>query len=210
MASADLAVFYSKVFRGKLKGGGMSDRSLIFNTKGTQIGYIEGDRAFDLTGRERCNYARTTGNLSELNGKKIVGYISLDGTFVGLSWISEELFGKPSREVHRALAITHHPRPKKANLQRPEKSSVKEPKDGSSRTATAPQPENLVEHSPLVSKSGEDPEAGLNTSKTVANEVPVPQGELIVPDPSKSSSTESELFDLAIGMIRSAFEKGPE
>jgi hypothetical protein len=77
----------------------MSDRSLIFNTKGTQIGYIEGDRAFDLTGRERCNYARTTGNLSELNGKKIVGYISLDGTFVGLSWISEELFGKPSIEV---------------------------------------------------------------------------------------------------------------
>jgi hypothetical protein len=44
----------------------------------------------------------------------------------------------------------------------------------------------------------------------VANEVPVPQGELIVPDPSKSSSTENELFDLAIGMIRSAFEKGPE
>jgi len=33
----------------------MSDRSLIFNTKGAQIGYIEGDRAFDLTGRERCN-----------------------------------------------------------------------------------------------------------------------------------------------------------
>jgi hypothetical protein len=206
MASADLAVFYSKVFRGKLKGGGMSDRSLIYNTKGTQIGYIEGDRAFDLTGRERCNYARATGNLAELNGKKIVGYISLDGTFVGLSWISEKLFGKPSSEVHRTLAITHHPRPKKANLQRPEKSSVKEPKDGSPRT-TAPQPENLVE-SPLVSKSGEDPETGLNTSKMVANEVPVPGGELTVPDPSKSSSTENELVGLAIGMIRSALEKG--
>jgi hypothetical protein len=109
----------------------MSDRSLIFNAKGTQIGYIEGDRAFDLTGRERCNYARATGNLSELHGKKIVGYISLDGTFVGLSWISEELFGKPSREVHRALAITqrHQPRPKKAITQRHEKSSVKEQKD---------------------------------------------------------------------------------
>ena len=63
----------------------MSDRSLIFNAKGAQIGYIEADRAFDLTGRERCKYARTTGNLSELNSEKIVGYVSLDGTFVGLS-----------------------------------------------------------------------------------------------------------------------------
>jgi hypothetical protein len=41
----------------------MSDRSLIFNAKGAQIGYIEADRAFDLTGRERCKYARATGNL---------------------------------------------------------------------------------------------------------------------------------------------------
>jgi hypothetical protein len=191
----------------------MSDRSLIFNTKGTQIGYIEGDCAFDLTGRERCNYARATGNLSELNGKKIVGYISLDGTFVGLSWISEELFGKPSSKVHpdRTLAINqrHHLRPKKVNVQWPEKSGVKEPKDVPPRTATAPQPENLVEHSPLVSKSGEDPETGLS-SKIVVDEVPVPQGELTVPDPSKSSSTENELVGLAIGMIRSALEKGSE
>ena len=36
----------------------MSDRSLIFNAKGAQLGYIEADRAFDLTGRERCKYAR--------------------------------------------------------------------------------------------------------------------------------------------------------
>ena len=61
----------------------MSDRSLIFNAKGTQIGYVEGSRAFDLSGRERCNYARKTGNLTDLTGEKIVGYISLDGTFVG-------------------------------------------------------------------------------------------------------------------------------
>jgi len=74
----------------------MSDRSLIFNAKGVQIGYIEADRAFDLTGRERCTHARATGNLSELHSEKIVGHVSLDGTFAGLSWISEELFGKPS------------------------------------------------------------------------------------------------------------------
>jgi hypothetical protein len=75
-----------------LKGVGMSDRSLIFNAKGAQVGYIEGNRAFDLTGRERCNYAGATGNLYDLNGDKIVGHISLDGTFVGLSWISDQLW----------------------------------------------------------------------------------------------------------------------
>jgi hypothetical protein len=191
----------------------MSDRSLIFNAKGAQIGYIEADRAFDFTGRERCKYARATGNLSDLNGEKIVGHISLDGTFVGLSWISDELFGKPSGEVHpgRTVARNQRPRyrPKKADMQRPEKSSVKEPKDVSPRTATAPQPENLVEHSLAVSKSGGD---GSNTSKIVADEVPLPQGELTVgaPDPGKSSSTENELLGRAIGMIRSALEKGSE
>jgi hypothetical protein len=194
----------------------MSERSLIFNAKGAQIGYIEGDRAFDLIGRKRCKYARATGNLSELNSEKIVGYVSLDGTFVGLSWISDELFGKPSGEVHpdRTLARKQrrHQLPKTANLRRPEKSSVKEPRDVLPRTATAPQLENLVEHSPTVSKSGGDPETGSNTSEKVAEEVPLLQGELTVgkPDPSKSSSTENELLGRAIGMIRSALEKGSE
>lgn len=49
----------------------MSDRSLIFNAKGAQIGYIEADRAFDLTGRKRCKYARATGNLFSQMGKKL-------------------------------------------------------------------------------------------------------------------------------------------
>jgi hypothetical protein len=80
----------------------MSDRTLIFNAKGAQIGYIEADRALDLTGRERCKYARATGNLSDLNDEKIVGHVSLDGTFVGLCWISDELFGKPSGGVRGA------------------------------------------------------------------------------------------------------------
>jgi hypothetical protein len=53
----------------------MPDRSLIFNAKGFQIGYTEDNCAFDLAGRERCKYARETGNLTDLNGKKIVGYI---------------------------------------------------------------------------------------------------------------------------------------
>jgi hypothetical protein len=108
----------------------MSDRGLIFNAKGAQIGYIEADRAFDLTGRERCKYARATGNLFELNGEKIIGHVSLDGTFVGLTWISDELFGKPSNEVHPGIVVRKQRlrySPKKANLQRPEKPTVKEP-----------------------------------------------------------------------------------
>jgi hypothetical protein len=56
----------------------MSNRSLIFNAKGVQIGYIEADRAFDLTGKERCKYARATGNLSELDSEKTIGHVSLD------------------------------------------------------------------------------------------------------------------------------------
>jgi hypothetical protein len=42
----------------------------------------------------------------------------------------------------------------KANLQRPEKSTVKEPKDVPPRTATAPQPENTVEDSQPFASSG--------------------------------------------------------
>ena len=90
----------------------MSDRSLIFNAKGAQIGYIEADRAFDLTGRERCKYVRATGNLADLNGEKVVGHVSLDGTFVGSSWISQELFGKPSGEVHPGRTVARNQRPR--------------------------------------------------------------------------------------------------
>jgi hypothetical protein len=191
----------------------MSDRSLIFNAKGAQIGYTEGDRAFDLTGRERCNYAPATGNLSELNGKKIVGYVSLDGTFVGLSWMSDELFGKPSAEVHPDRTLARKPRlllrPNKAKVQRPEKSGVKEP-GLTLQTATAPHPENLAEHSPTAFKAVGDPGRGSNTSKIVVDEVPLLEGEVGRPDSSNSSSTENELFGRAIGMIRSALEKGSE
>jgi len=105
----------------------MSHRSLIFNAKGVQIGYIEADRAFDLTGRERCKYVLATGNLSELDSEKIVGHVSLEGTFAGLSWISDELFGKPNGEVHPDRTIRNQRpryRPKKANTPRLEKSKT--------------------------------------------------------------------------------------
>jgi hypothetical protein len=193
----------------------MSDRSLIFNANGAQVGYIEGSRAFDLRGRERCNYARETGNLYDLKGEKIVGYISLNGTFVGLTWISEELFGKPSGEVHpdRALAKKQqlHQRPNKVNMQQLQKSNVEEPKDVPPPTATVPQPGSPVGHSPLT-ESGGDPENGSNASEQVADEVPVPHREPTVSaqNSTKSSSTQDELVGRAIGMIRSALEKGLE
>jgi hypothetical protein len=193
----------------------MSDRSLIFNAKGAQIGYIEADRAFDLTGRERCKYARATGNLAELNSEKIVGYVSLDGTFVGLSWISDDLFGKPSGEVHpgRTVARNQRPRyrPNKTNLQRPEKSSVKEQKDAPPRTVTTPQPENAVEDSQPFASADVDPKIGSNTSEKVADEAPVrhPERTAGAPDQTKFT-TDNELLGRAIGMIRSALEKGPE
>ena len=77
----------------------MVERSLIFDPKGLQLGYIEGKLAFDLSDRQRCSYAEATGNLCDLNTGKIVGHVSLDGTFVGASWVSDELFGKPSGDA---------------------------------------------------------------------------------------------------------------
>ena len=180
----------------------MSDRSLIFNAEGVQIGYIEADRAFDLTGRERCKYARATGNLSELNSEKIVGHVSLDGTFAGLSWISDELFGKPNGEVHPDRTIRNQRpryRPKKSNPQR--HSGVKEPRDVTPPTATpSPQPENAVEGSRPFARS-----------EKAADEAAGRHREAAVSPPGQTKPTaENEVLGRAIRMIRSALEKGAE
>ena len=58
MVCARLHWAAAKVLCGTKRRDGISDRSLIFNAKGAQIGYIEADRAFDLTGRERTSAAR--------------------------------------------------------------------------------------------------------------------------------------------------------
>jgi hypothetical protein len=125
-----------------------------------------------------------------LNDEKIVGYISLDGTFVRLSWISDELFGKASGENPDCARAKKHQRPRKDDMQRPpEKSNVKELKEPL-RTATVPRPENPVEHSPITN-SGGDPETGSNASEKVADEVPVPYREPTVGarNPTNPSST---------------------
>jgi hypothetical protein len=191
------------------------DRSLIFNAKGFQIGYIEDERAFDLAGRERCKYVRGTSTLTDLNGTKIVGYISLDGTFVGLSWISDQLFGKPSGEIYPDRALRRKQQllqhPKTVNTQSPPKSNVDKPTNVPPPTAAVPQPQNPVEHS-QTTVSGGDPETGSNASEQVKDEVPVPHREPTVgaQDSTKSSSSQDELVDRAIGMIRTALENGSD
>ena len=72
----------------------MSERSSIFSAKieGELIGYVKGCKAFDLFGHERCRYDELSGNLCDLTSGKVVGHVSLEGKFVGLSWRADELF----------------------------------------------------------------------------------------------------------------------
>ena len=72
----------------------MADRIPIYSVKGSrsQIGYTENGGTYDLSGRGRCNYNATTGNLSDLANEKLVGYVSWDGNFVVPSRIAAELF----------------------------------------------------------------------------------------------------------------------
>jgi hypothetical protein len=74
----------------------MAERRPIFVNKGSlpQIGYIEDNEAFDLSGRRRCSYNAESGNLCDFDTGKIVGHVSLAGFFVGASWIADELFGQ--------------------------------------------------------------------------------------------------------------------
>ena len=71
----------------------MAERSPIFGKDSTQIGYVEGGEAFDLSGRKRCNYSKQTGNLFDDN-RRTVGHVSLAGKFVGVFSIADKLFPK--------------------------------------------------------------------------------------------------------------------
>jgi hypothetical protein len=63
------------------------------------IGYFDGEGAYDLSGNLRCRYNEVTGNLSDPATGKIVGHISLEGRFVGLSWLAAELFPSPTMDL---------------------------------------------------------------------------------------------------------------
>jgi hypothetical protein len=61
---------------------------------GQQIGYIDGDEAFDLFDRPCAIYESNTGLLRNPKNNAVMGYVSLADIFVGASWMAEELFSK--------------------------------------------------------------------------------------------------------------------
>jgi hypothetical protein len=70
--------------------------SPIFSTKrlDRKIGYIEGDQALDLFDRPRATYESHTGLLRHPNTRAVLGYIALNGSFVGSSQTAKELFSE--------------------------------------------------------------------------------------------------------------------
>jgi hypothetical protein len=72
----------------------MAKHDPIFSAKvgGKQIGYIQGNEAFDLSGEKRGNYSPQTGNLRDPHSGKIVGHVTLRGRLIGPSWIVDEFF----------------------------------------------------------------------------------------------------------------------
>lgn len=184
----------------------MAERRLIFNAKGFQLGYLEGNAVFDLSGRQRCNYTGATGNLGDLDSGKILGHISLDGTFVGASWVSDDLFGKPRGEARpdRLVKVQGaHNRVERAVTRKPEDLP----------TETAPQLADPPGHAETLSKSGGDSQSGLSAADQASNQLhalpSAPDREDIhgtlgstIPSPA-----ESEMLSRAIGMIRSALVK---
>jgi hypothetical protein len=192
----------------------MAERRLIFNTKGFQLGYIEGNAVFDLSGRRRCSYTAATGNLGDFDSGKILGHISLDGTFVGASWLSEDLFGKPRGEAHpdRLVKVQGpHSRKGRGANTRVERATTQRPED--LPTKTTPHLADPAGHAETLSKSGGDPEPGLSATDQVSDQlqtlpsVPDREDPLGTLDSTTPSPAESEMLSRAIGMIRSALVK---
>ena len=83
----------------------MGKRSSIFSARGDGevIGYIEGAEAFNVSGQRRCRYDGQTGNLRDLVIGEIVGHVSLQGRFVGLSWRADKLFQQFDDDIDGAV-----------------------------------------------------------------------------------------------------------
>src|SRR5262249_8168584 len=77
-------------------GACMAERRPIYSaqTVGQQIGYIEGNEAFDLFNRPCAIYDGGTSLLRDPNHNAVVGYVSLADIFVGSSSMARELFSK--------------------------------------------------------------------------------------------------------------------
>jgi len=67
-------------------------RRILNSRTGHPIGYVEGEAAFDFSGKLRCRYDGKSGNLRDPETEKVVGHVSLDGNFVGRSWDRDQLF----------------------------------------------------------------------------------------------------------------------
>jgi hypothetical protein len=192
----------------------VAERRLIFNAKGFHLGYVEGNEVFDLNGRRRCSYTGATGNLGDFNSGKILGHISLDGTFVGASWLSDDLFGKPRGEARpdRLVKVQGAHRRKVQGAHNPvERATTQRPED--LPTETAPQLADPPGHAGTLSKSGGDPEPGLSAADQISDpphalpSVPDREDSDGTPGSTTPSPAESEMLSRAIGMIRSALVK---
>ena len=177
----------------------MAERSAIFSKNGgrPQIGYIEGNKAFDLLGRERCSFNAASGNLCDFDTGKIVGHVSLEGQFVGASWLADELFGR--RDDGKDHANVH---------------SVAE---APSQYPSGGDGEAVATRLELPAVSIGDPQAGLSPWGNASDQpmpqspvtLPVPEPTLTAPDPVALTSTEYESVERAIEMIQSVLEKRP-
>jgi hypothetical protein len=153
-------------------------------------------------------------NLGDFDSGKILGHISLDGTFVGASWLSDDLFGKPRGEARPdRLVKAQGAHNRKVQEARSRVARAPTQRSEDLRTKTAPQLADPPGHAETLSKSGGDPEPGLSAADQVSDQ---PQALPSVPDQEDIQGTpgsmtpspaESEMLSRAIGMIRSALVK---
>jgi hypothetical protein len=164
----------------------MAERSPIFSTKGEQIGYVQGNAAFDLFDRHRCGYDAATGNLSDSTTGKIIAYVSWDKKFVVPSRIAAELFGRPGETDADLSNMVELPSPSSGDSQFAAAGGSGAP-DG----VAAPARSEVFDGNP--------PETGFTSS------------DLHAPDSTKSSVSEDdiELLERAMRMIRSGLDKRP-
>lgn len=200
-------ILASKVFGTTAVGHPMAERRSIYNAKGVQLGYLEDNVAFDLSGRQRCNYNGASGNLFDSNSERVIGHISLDGTFVGASWISDDLFGKPTGEARPnrptgTLGANHHRKRATATRSEPLPASSELEQSVDQRSPNAP----------LASQSDGEQEIDVSSSEISNREVAQPLGDdrASAPEPSDAATSSlppNELLSRAIGMIRDALVK---
>lgn len=122
----------------------MAERKPIFLNKRTlpQIGYIEDNEAFDLSGSRRCIYHAESGNLCDFDTGKIVGHVSLQGFFLGASWIADELFGQRAPVKDDLPAATEMPKESLSEESNP--ATAREHPADESEVAAPEEPESLL------------------------------------------------------------------